>query len=317
MARETLDLPRHPPHRARPRHSGAPLPLQIIRDLPALRTALAARHAGGGGIALVPTMGALHAGHLALVEAGRRRAETVVASVFVNPLQFAAHEDLGRYPRNEAADAALLATAGCTMLWAPTVATMYPAGFAATVSVAGLSDVLEGAARPGHFDGVATVVLKLLNQVGPGVALFGEKDWQQLAVIRRLVADLDLAVEIVGVPTVRDAHGLALSSRNAYLDAAELAAARALPRALEEAAGAIGRADPVEAALDHARARLGAAGFGTIDYVALADAETLRPIAAIEQGRPARLLAAARIGAARLIDNVAVRTIAVSGPKPR
>lgn len=279
--------------------------MQIIRDLVSLRDAVAALRAEGKRIALVPTMGALHAGHIALVEEGLRRADAVVASIFVNPRQFGAGEDLTRYPRRERADAQMLEKADCSILWAPTVETIYPAGFATNVSVSGVSEVLEGASRPGHFDGVATVVLKLLNQVAPDIALFGEKDWQQLAVVRRMASDLDLAVEILGVPIVRDDQGLALSSRNAYLAEDELVAARTLPRALGEAAAAIGRGEPAVAALAAATARLAEAGFTDIDYVTLRDAVTLAPIDAPGEG-PARLLAAARMGPARLIDNLAV-----------
>jgi len=278
--------------------------VQIIRELGPLRRALAALRAGGGRVALVPTMGALHAGHLALVAEARRRAAHVVASIFVNPLQFGPNEDLDAYPRREAADAAMLAEAGCALLWAQDATEMYPDGFATTVSVAGVGEGLCAAARPGHFDGVATIVAKLFHQVAPDVALFGEKDYQQLAVVRRMVRDLDLAVEIVGVATERDTDGLALSSRNAYLSEAERAAARALPRALGEAARAIAAGAPVAAALDDARRRLAAAGFEPIDYVELRDAETLAPMASLD--RPGRLLAAARLGGTRLIDNLAV-----------
>ena len=279
--------------------------MQIIRDLTGLRGAVAGLRAQGRRIALAPTMGALHAGHVALVEEGLRRADAVVASIFVNPKQFGAGEDLTSYPRRERADAQMLEKADCAILWAPGVEAMYPAGFATNVSVSGVSEVLEGASRPGHFDGVATVVLKLLHQVAPDVALFGEKDWQQLAVIRRMAIDLDLATEIVGVPIVRDDQGLALSSRNAYLAEDELAAARALPRALGEAAAAIGRDEPAAAALATAIARLTEAGFSDIDYVTLRDAATLAPLHALGDA-PARLLAAARMGPARLIDNLPV-----------
>jgi pantoate--beta-alanine ligase len=279
--------------------------VQIIRDLATLRAAIAKLRRAGRRIALVPTMGALHEGHLALVAEGQRRADAVVASIFVNPRQFGVNEDLGKYPRRERADAQMLKQQGCAILWLPDVETMYPAGYATNVSVSGVSEVLEGAARPGHFDGVSTVVLKLFNQVAPDCALFGEKDWQQLAVIRRMVVDLNLAIEIVGVPIVRDDQGLALSSRNAYLSDDELARARTLPRALGEAAAAIGRGEPVEAALAAATARLVEAGFTDIDYVTLRDAATLQPI-----DRPgedaARLLAAARMGPARLIDNLGI-----------
>jgi pantoate--beta-alanine ligase len=279
--------------------------VQIIRDLAGLRAACVALRKEGKGLALVPTMGALHAGHIALVEQARRRAGAVVASVFVNPRQFAPGEDLAKYPRRERADATMLEAAGCDIVWAPPVDVMYPAGFATTVSISGVTDMLEGAARPGHFDGVATVVLKLFNQVAPDIAMFGEKDWQQLAVIRRLVLDLDLAIEIVGVPIVRDDHGIALSSRNAYLSKAELMTARALPRALGEAAAAIRRGEPVEGALAAACARLNEAGFTAIDYVTLRDAATLAAIDRLSEA-PARLLAAARIGATRLLDNLPV-----------
>jgi pantoate--beta-alanine ligase len=279
--------------------------VQIIRELGALRDAVRALRDAGQRIALVPTMGALHAGHIALVEEGLRRADAVVTSIFVNPMQFAPHEDMDRYPRRERADAQLLEKASAAILWAPSVEEMYPQGFATTVSVSGVSEVLDGAARPGHFDGVATVVLKLFQQVKPDVALFGEKDWQQLAVVRRMAADLDLDIEIAGVPTVRDDQGLALSSRNAYLDEEELASARTLPRALGEAAAAIGRGEPVAGALTAAVARLAEAGFDPIDYVSLRDAETLAPIETLDE-RPARLLAAARMGNARLIDNLPV-----------
>lgn len=278
--------------------------MQIVRDLEALRPAMAELRAGGRTIAFVPTMGALHAGHMALVAEGRRRADAVVASIFVNPTQFAPGEDLSTYPRREAADARMLDEEGCALLWSPNAAAMYPDGFATRVSVAGVSEGLDGAARPGHFEGVATVVAKLLGQVRPDIALFGEKDYQQLAVVRRLVADLDLDVEIIGVPTQRDADGLALSSRNAYLSDAERVAARALPRALGEAAAAIQAGGEVSEILAQARDRLAAAGFDPVDYVALCDAATLAPVTCVT--RPARLLAAARLGRTRLIDNLAV-----------
>ncbi len=278
--------------------------MQIIRGKAELRAAVAELRAGGAAVALVPTMGALHAGHAELIREARRRGAQVVASIFVNPLQFGANEDLANYPRREGSDVRLLEEEGCAVLWAPDAATMYPEGFATTITVAGVSDGLCGAARPGHFDGVATVVAKLLGQVRPDMALFGEKDYQQLAVIRRLVADLDLDLEIVAVPTQRDADGLALSSRNAYLTEEERAAARALPRALGEAAQAMEEGTPPAEALDRARSRLEAAGFSRIDYVELRDAATLAPMARLD--RPARLLAAALIGRTRLIDNLAL-----------
>ena len=286
--------------------------MQTIRELEALGPALAelrgpgiALCGQGATVALVPTMGALHAGHMALIEEAGRRADRVVATIFVNPLQFAAGEDLDRYPRREAEDAAMLAAGGCDLVWMPTATQLYPRGFATNVSVAGISERWDGAARPGHFDGVATVVLKLLIATMPEVALFGEKDFQQLAVIRQLVRDLGLPVAVVGVPIVRDADGLALSSRNAYLSADERRRAVALPQALEEARTAIRAGhEPVATILAAARAKLVAAGFERIDYVALVDAATLEPIDALD--REARLAAAASLGKTRLIDNIAL-----------
>lgn len=278
--------------------------MQTIRSIDALRAAVAELRADGQPIALVPTMGALHDGHMALVAEARKRTPHVVASIFVNPMQFGANEDLGRYPRRLAKDSAMLAEGGCALLWAPEADEMYPAGFATTISVSGLTAGFEGAIRPGHFDGVATVVTKLFNQVGPDIAFFGEKDFQQLAVIRRMVADLDMPIEIVGVPTQRDEDGLALSSRNVYLTETERAQARSLPRALGEAASAIAAGGAVADALDKAQAALLKGGFEAVDYVALVDPETLAPVDAL--AGPARLLAAARMGATRLLDNIAV-----------
>lgn len=278
--------------------------MQTIRSIDALREAVAALRADNAPVALVPTMGALHAGHMALIEEARKRTPHVVASIFVNPMQFGPAEDLAQYPRRLAKDSAMLTEAGCTLLWAPEVETMYPEGFATTISVKGLTEAFEGAVRPGHFDGVATVVAKLFNQVRPDIAFFGEKDFQQLAVIRRMVTDLDLGIEIVGVPTQRDEDGLALSSRNVYLTETERAQARALPRALGEAAGAIEAGGDVAEALAKAEAALLKGGFESVDYVALVDAETLVPMHGLN--RPARLLAAARMGTTRLLDNIAV-----------
>ena len=258
----------------------------------------------GGTIALVPTMGALHAGHLALIDAARRHADAVIATIFVNPMQFNDPADLARYPRTEAEDARKLKDAGCNLLWMPAADDIYPQGFATTVHVAGISERWEGEARPGHFDGVATVVAKLLLSVQPDVALFGEKDFQQLAVIRRMIADLAIGVEIVGVPTVRDPDGLALSSRNARLTADDRRAAVALPRALETARASILAGTDIAQALESAKQSIQDAGFSRIDYFALVDSSTLEPIAQARGG--ARLLAAAVIGATRLIDNIAV-----------
>lgn len=278
--------------------------MQILRDLPSLRAAVEALKADGKQLALVPTMGALHDGHMALVEEARRHGRHVVVSIFVNPKQFGPNEDLDAYPRREAKDAQLLAAAAVDILWAPSVEVMYPAGFATNISVSGVSEGLDGAARPGHFDGVATVVAKLFNQVRPDVAIFGEKDYQQLEVIRRMVADLDIGTEIIGMPTQRAEDGLALSSRNAYLSDAERKAALALPRALGEAKRQIEKGEPVDAALAKAIATLSQHGFDPVDYVTLCDAATLEPIHAAD--RPARLLGAAKLGKTRLIDNIAV-----------
>jgi pantoate--beta-alanine ligase len=278
--------------------------LQIIREASQLPSALIAVGAGGQSLALVPTMGALHSGHLKLITEASRVADRVAATIFVNPLQFGANEDFDRYPRQEEKDAAMLEEAGCDLLWLPQPAEFYPAGFATTVSVKGVSDRWEGEARPGHFDGVATVVAKLLCAVRPDIALFGEKDFQQLAVIRRMALDLQLGIEILGVPTVRDEDGLALSSRNAYLSPEERSNAVELPRALNEAAEAISSGVLVSEALAAAKARLTRAGFSRIDYVALVNALTLEPLE--QAGGPMRLIAAALIGRTRLIDNIAV-----------
>lgn len=255
-------------------------------------------------LALVPTMGALHAGHMALVEEAKRRADSVAATIFVNPTQFNDKDDLARYPRQEGEDARKLEDAGCDLLWAPSVDDIYPEGFSTSVHVSGISERWEGEHRPGHFDGVATVVAKLLLSVRPDVALFGEKDFQQLAVIRRMVADLNIATEIVGVRTVRESDGLALSSRNAHLSSDERSRAVALPRALEAARDAINDGVDVRGVLGEAEDSLLEAGFSRIDYFALVDAATLEPLE-----RPAgqmRLIAAATIGATRLIDNMTV-----------
>jgi len=276
--------------------------VQTTRQLDDLRNAVSAFRQAGARIALVPTMGALHAGHMTLVETARRHADRVIVSIFVNPKQFGPDEDLAAYPRREANDTRLLGDAGVDILWMPPVEVMYPHGFATNITVSGVSEPLEGAHRPGHFDGVATVVAKLFNQVRPDVALFGEKDFQQLAVIRRMALDLDMGIEIVGVPTQRDDDGLALSSRNAYLLPEERAKAVALPRALGVAARAIEKGSDSEVALAQAHEQLESAGF-EVDYVALVDADSLEKP---QEDRPVRLLAAARIGKTRLIDNIAL-----------
>ena len=278
--------------------------MQIVRTIAALRAQVIGWQHAEERVALIPTMGALHAGHLSLVAAGRAQANRVVATIFVNPKQFGPNEDLDRYPRDEAGDAAKLDGAGCDLLFAPDVAEVYPPGFATKVSVAGLGDVLCGAARPGHFDGVATVVTKLLSQARADIALFGEKDWQQLAIIRRLARDLDIGTEIAGVPIVRNADGLALSSRNAYLSADERTRAVALPAILQRSGAASIAGTRVAEVLATATAALIEAGFGPVDYVSLSGADDLQPMTHLD--RPARLLAAAWLGKTRLIDNLAV-----------
>ncbi len=275
--------------------------MQIVRSSEELARA---RVSLEGSLALVPTMGALHAGHIALMEEAKRNADKVAASIFVNPTQFGANEDFGRYPRREGEDARMLENAGCDLLWLPAPNDMYPEGFSTSVHVAGVSQRWEGEARPGHFDGVATVVAKLLLSVRPDVALFGEKDFQQLAVIRRLVDDLNIPTNVIALPTVREEDGLALSSRNAYLSGDERGRAVALPRTLEYARQAIRGGTEVHLALDTARKSLIEAGFSRIDYFALVDAVSLEPLEA--PAGQMRLIAAAAIGATRLIDNLAV-----------
>ena len=275
--------------------------MQIVRSSEELARA---RAGITGKLALVPTMGALHEGHMALVAEARKRGDKVAASIFVNPAQFGEGEDFGRYPRREEQDAHMLEEAGCDLLWLPSVADIYPAGFATRVRVGGVSERWEGEARPAHFDGVATVVARLLLSVRPDVAVFGEKDFQQLAVVSRLVADLGLGVEIAGVPTVREPDGLALSSRNAYLSAQERQEALVLPRALEAARAAILSGTPVVEVLHEARAALRDGGFSRIDYFSLVDTATLEPLE--EAYGDMRLIAAAVIGKTRLIDNLAV-----------
>ena len=277
--------------------------MQIIHALADLRKArgLLSR----GKLALVPTMGALHEGHLTLVREAKARARHVAVSIFVNPRQFGANEDLDSYPRQLERDCQLLEQLGVDLVWAPSPAEMYPSGYATNVAVSGISEDLCGAARAGHFDVVATVVCKLFNQIRPDLALFGEKDWQQLAVIRRMARDLDLTHprEISGSPTVREADGLALSSRNAYLSSDDRTRAAVLPAAMKKAIAEIGAGKPVSEALNRLVAALLSGGFSAVDYAELRDAESF----AVLTERPtdfARLLVAARIGGTRLVDNM-------------
>ncbi|MEP3422721.1 MAG: pantoate--beta-alanine ligase [Erythrobacter sp.] len=295
--------------------------MQTADTLDVLRKQIAALNTGAGGsdlpggptIGLVPTMGALHDGHLTLVRRAREECDHVVASIFVNPTQFGPGEDLDAYPRQLQADAEMLAAERCDILWAPSAAEMYPDGFVSSISVTGVSEGLCGADRPGHFDGVATVVCKLFHQVRPTHAFFGEKDFQQLAVIRAMARDLDLMEphvrSIIGVPTAREPDGLAMSSRNRYLSEDDRASAAALPRAMKAAIANIEDGKDVTATLADLRTELFAAGFAKIDYAVLADSASLAPLAALGD-RAARLLVAARIGgvdgSTRLIDNMAV-----------
>jgi pantoate--beta-alanine ligase len=277
--------------------------LPTVRTVAALRGVVGAWRRAGERVALVPTMGALHRGHLALVERGRALCPRVVTSLFVNPTQFGPNEDFSRYPRDEAADAALLASAGCDLLYAPGLVEMYPEGFAASVSPGPIAERQCGPFRPGHFAGVATVVSKLLLQSQADVALFGEKDFQQLQVIRRVAADLDIPVRIEGVPTVRESDGLALSSRNVYLTPEQRVAAPALFRTLREMAGLLEAGDAIAAVTAEGLLALRRAGFTAIDYLEVADAETLAPLAGLD--RAARILSAVWLDKTRLIDNIA------------
>lgn len=278
--------------------------LPVVRTVADLRRDVASWRGERRSVGFVPTMGALHEGHLSLVRAAKARCDRVVASLFVNPRQFAPHEDFERYPRDEAGDAALLASAGCDLLYAPTRQSMYPDGFATNVIVADVSTPLEGEFRPHFFGGVATVVAKLLLQCLPDAAFFGEKDYQQLLVIKRLARDLDIPVAIVGCATVREHDGLAMSSRNAYLSGDERRIAARLNFVLHEAIKAVRAGEPIAAAEAEATRHLLAAGFATVDYVAIRDADTLGPIG--DLAKPARILAAAWLGKTRLIDNMAL-----------
>ena len=274
----------------------------ILRQVAELRKVVAEWKAAGRTVGVVPTMGALHAGHLSLARQACAQCDRVIITIFVNPMQFNNPADLAKYPRNEAADAVLLAQVGVDAMFAPPAEVVYPPGFASRVSVAGPSEPLEGVHRPGHFDGVATVVAKLFGMTQADRAYFGQKDWQQLTVVRRLVADLNLAVVIEGCETLRDPDGLAMSSRNARFGAAARAIAPAMIRAMQAAAAGIRDGITPAAALATARATILAAGFERIDYLALCDPETLMPAS----GSPARMLAAAWLQGVRLIDNIPV-----------
>ena len=274
--------------------------IAVARGVAELRRAVAAWRQAGQSVALIPTMGALHAGHLALVARGKSLCDRAVASIFVNPTQFGPNEDLSRYPRDEAGDRQKLAQAGCDLAYLPAVDEMYPEGFSTAINPGPLGDVLEGRFRPGHFSGVATVVTKLLLQALPDIACFGEKDYQQLQIIRRVTRDLDLPVRIEAVETLREADGLALSSRNAYLTPDQRRRAPALQFALTEVARRARKGDPAAAAWG-THSLLGA-GFEKVDYCLVCDAETLLPVERVE--RKARVLAAAWLGRTRLIDNL-------------
>ena len=286
------------------RNSMTNAPLPIIRTVQHLRDAVASWRKQGLRVGLVPTMGALHEGHLSLVRTAKEKCDRVVATLFVNPRQFAPHEDFERYPRDEAGDSALLASAGCDLLYAPERAVMYPDGFSTNVIVNDVSTPLEGEFRPHFFGGVATVVTKLLLQSLPDAAFFGEKDYQQLQVIKRMTRDLDIPVAIEGCATVREHDGLAMSSRNAYLNADERRIAARLNHIMHDAIKAVRAGQPVADAEADAARHVIAAGFGSVDYIAIRDAETLAPIT--DLSRPTRILAAAWLGKTRLIDNMAV-----------
>ena len=281
------------------------MPPRIVRKIPALRAAVAAWRQRGSRIALVPTMGALHDGHLSLVRLARRRADRVIVSIFVNPAQFAPQEDFNRYPRAWKADLAKLTAEKADLVFAPAVAEVYPDGFATRIEPEGPAKAgLEDRFRPHFFGGVATVVAKLLIQAMPDLAIFGEKDFQQLLVIKRLALDLDIPVKIVGAPTIREKDGLALSSRNAYLSVEERRRAPMLHRVLAESAAAIRRGEPIDQVLARGRRALTDAGFAP-DYLEARHAETLAPVVSPKDG-PIRLMVAAKLGATRLIDNLAV-----------
>ena len=277
----------------------------VVHTLPALRRAIAAYRKAGETIALVPTMGALHRGHLALVRAGQRQADRLVVSIFVNPTQFAPTEDFGSYPRTLKSDVAALTDIKADLVWAPSAATMYPAGFATRLAPEGAARAgLEDKFRPHFFGGVATVVAKLFTQVTPDFAMFGQKDYQQLRVVTQMAKDLDLPLKVIGLPTVREKDGLALSSRNVYLNELERGHAPVLHRTLKDSATRIKAGEPIEMVLEEGRAKIAQAEFA-LDYLEARHALTLAPVASVKDG-PIRLLVAAKIGTTRLIDNLGV-----------
>lgn len=277
--------------------------LKIVRTIRDLRKITAGWRRAGESISLVPTMGALHPGHISLVEIAKKKADKAVVSIFINPTQFAPHEDLARYPRDEDGDLTKLRDADADLVWSPSVEEMYPTGFSTSVKAGSAAADLEGAFRPHHFDGVATVCCKLFNQVTPDVAIFGEKDYQQLAVLRQLVEDLNMPLKLIAAPTLREKDGLALSSRNAYLSKLERGIAPALYAAITDVAAKVAAGTPFSIATADAMASLEAAGFTKVDYVEIRDAQTLSP--PISPRKPLRVLAAAWLGKTRLIDNIA------------
>ena len=279
--------------------------LKVVRTVKDLRKQVAKWRLSGKSIALVPTMGALHRGHLSLVELAGKKASRVVVSIFVNPTQFAPNEDLARYPRDEAGDLEKLSTVAPDLVWSPSTDEMYGPNFATRIVPEGAAEGLEGEFRPHHFGGVATVCCKLFAQVTPDIAIFGEKDFQQLTVLRQMVRDLNLPLKIIGAPTMREKDGLALSSRNAYLSVDERKVAPGLYKIVTELADKVGDGADIASSASNARIRLRAAGFTKVDYLEVRDAGTLGAVTAMNSGK-LRVLAAAWLGKTRLIDNVAV-----------
>lgn len=280
--------------------------METVRTIADLRARTRAWRSEGLTSAVVPTMGGLHDGHLSLVRAALRKADRVVTTLFVNPTQFSPSEDLSSYPRDEARDAAMLASVECDLLFAPPVEVMYPPGFATEVRVTGLTDCLCGASRPGHFDGVSQIVTKLLNQAQTDIAIFGEKDWQQIAVVRQLARDLDIPTDIIGAPTIREPDGLAMSSRNRYLGTEERAIASHLPRIMDRTATRIADGHNIKQAVTDAIHDLLDAGFRSIDYLEPRTADRLDLVERFDPAIPSRLFIAAHLGHARLIDNIAI-----------